>query len=127
MTTLTKKIMGKVRGHGKGYIFTPGDFLSLGSRSAIDTTLSRLAANGVIRRLSHGLYDYPKTHPLLGELLPSLDDVAKVIAKDAGCHIQISGARALFLLGLTTQVPAQIIYLTDGPSKVIRIGNTVLN
>ena len=62
----------------------------------------------------------------MGDLLPSLDDVAKVIAKDADSTIQISGARALYLLGLTTQVPAQIVYFTDGRSKDVKIGNTVL-
>jgi len=62
----------------------------------------------------------------LGDLLPSLDDVAKVIAKDTDNTIQISGARALYLLGLTTQVPAQIVYLTDGRSRDVKIRNTVL-
>jgi len=118
--------MSKIRRHGRGYVFTPKDFIHLGSRQAIDTALSRLTTDGDIRRLSWGLYDYPKTHHLLGMLYPPLDDVAKVIAKDAGCEMQISGARALYLMGLTTQVPAQTIYLTNAQSKKIRIGKIVL-
>lgn len=126
MQSVVNKIMLQIQQNGPGYIFTPKDFLDFGTRQSIDTALSRLAAQGDIRRLARGLYDYPKKHALLGDLLPSLDDVAKVIAKDANSTIQISGARALYLLGLTTQVPAQIVYLTDGRSRDVKIGNTVL-
>ena len=118
--------MGKIENRGRGYVFTPRDFIDFGSRQAVDTALSRLAVQSKVRRLSHGLYDYPRRHALLGDLLPSLDDVARVIAKDTDCRLQISGARALYLLGLTTQVPAQVVYLTDGNSKSIKIGNAVL-
>jgi len=126
MQSVVNKIMVQIQQNGPGYIFTPKDFLDFGTRQAIDTALCRLAAQGDIRRLARGLYDYPKKHALVGDLLPSLDDVAKVIAKDNDSTIQISGARALYLLGLTTQVPAQAIYLTDGRSRDIKIGNTIL-
>lgn len=126
MQSVVNKIMIQIQQNGPGYVFTPKDFLDFGTRQAIDTALCRLAAQGDIRRLARGLYDYPKKHALLGDLLPSLDDVAKVIAKDTDSTIQISGARALYLLGLTMQVPAQIVYLTDGRSKDVKIGNTVL-
>lgn len=69
----------------------------------------------------------PKQHYLLGHLLPSLNLVAKTMVRDSGSSIQISGAQALHLLGLTTQVPTQAVYLTDGRSKVVHIGNAVLN
>jgi len=118
--------MQRIQKHGRSYIFTPRDFINFGTRQAVDTALSRLTAQGDIRRLSRGVYDYPKKHRLLGDLLPSLDDVAKVIAKDTDSSIQISGARALYLLGLTTQVPAQTVYLTDGHSRDIKIGGVVL-
>ncbi|OGT44905.1 MAG: hypothetical protein A3E82_03050 [Gammaproteobacteria bacterium RIFCSPHIGHO2_12_FULL_38_11] len=59
-------------------------------------------------------------------MYPSLDDVAKAISKNADSKIQVSGAKALHLLGLTTQVPAQTVYLTDGQSKNIQIGQTIL-
>lgn len=118
--------MAYVSQRGRGIIFTPKDFLHLGTRPAIDTALSRLAAREDIRRLTRGLYDYPKQHPILGDLLPSLDDVAKAIAKDSGTTLQISGAKALHLLGLSTQVPAQVLYFTDGHSRDIKIGNAVL-
>ncbi len=124
--TVSNKIMLKIQKHGRGYIFTPTDFLSFGSRQAIDTALSRLAAQDKIRRLTRGLYDYPKQHQLLGDLMPSLDKIAEAIARDTDSDMQISGARALYLLGLTTQVPAQTTYLTSGRSRDIKIGSVLL-
>lgn len=126
MDSVVIKIMRKIDAHGQGYVFTPNDFLDFGSRQAVDTALSRLVAQSQIRRLARGLYDYPKKHHLLGDLLPSLDDVAQAVARSTDSHIQISGAKALHLLGVTTQVPAQTVYLTDGRSKAIQIGNAVL-
>lgn len=118
--------MNKIQQDGPGSVFTPSDFIDFGSRQAIDTALSRLVTQGNIRRLSRGVYDYPKKHRLIGDLLPSLDDIALAIARDTDSTIQISGARALYLLGLTTQVPAQTVYLTDGRSKQVQIGGATL-
>tara|TARA_R110000868_G_scaffold380784_5_gene647072 strand:+ start:9535 stop:10113 length:579 start_codon:yes stop_codon:yes gene_type:complete len=118
--------MNVIHKNGRGRVFTTRDFIALGSRPAIDTALSRLVVQGQIRRLARGIYDYPKQHPLLGDLFPTLDDVAQAIAKDTNSDLQVSGARALHLLGLTTQVPAQAIYLTNGHSKDIKIGGAML-
>lgn len=126
MQTVGNKILEQIQQNGPGYVFTPKEFLELGSRQAIDTALSRLAAKGDIRRLARGLYDYPKKHRMLGDLLPSLDDIATAIARDTDSHIQVSGARAVYLLGLTTQVPAQAVYLTNGCSRDVRIGIVTL-
>ena len=60
-------------------MFTPTQFLDLGSRAAVDQALSRLAQAGTIRRLALGVYDYPKRHPMLGPLSPSADTVAKAL------------------------------------------------
>jgi len=126
MQTVGDNIMSKFRRSGRGSVFTPSDFLDVGTRPSVDTALSRLVVQGRIRRLARGLYDYPKKHRLLGDLLPSLDEVAQVLAKDTDSSIQVSGARALYLLGLTSQVPAQTAYLTNGRSKDVAIGGAVL-
>jgi hypothetical protein len=120
------KILQRVKKRGRGALFTPKDFLDLGSRDAIDKTLSRLAKQGDIRRLTRGLYDYPKSHSILGSLWPSLSDVAHTIAKDSNSHLQVTGAQALYALGLTTQMPVKAVYLTNGRSRTIKIGNTTL-
>jgi len=118
-----KKILKRIQSHGRGYVFTPKDFLALGSRAAVDQTLSRLARRGVIRRLDRGLYDYPKVSARLGPLSPAPGAVARAIARQTDSKVQISGARAANALGVTDQVPAKLLYITDGPSRVARVGN----
>lgn len=120
--TITEKVLSKVDDLGRGSVFTPGKFLNLGSRSAIDKTLSRLAQRGVIRRLAHGIYDYPKTHPQLGILSPSTEDILAALADSEKFKVQPSGAYAANLLGLSDQVPMRIVFLTDGIPRRVVIG-----
>lgn len=116
------KIKRRIQAKGRGYVFTPADFLDLGSRAAVDQALSRLADQKSIRRLAHGIYDYPKVSPRLGMLSPDMDAVARAIARKDRHVVQVSPARAANLLGLTRQVPAKAVYLTDGPSRTRQIG-----
>jgi hypothetical protein len=119
-------IVRRIRGHGRGWIFTTSEFLDLGAESALKQTLSRLCRDRVIRRLTRGVYDYPRVHKKLGILSPNPDDVAAALAASTGSRVQISGGRAANLLGLTTQVPAQLVYLTDGPPRRVKIeGQTI--
>jgi len=74
-----------------------------------------------------GLYDFPNVHPKLGPLLPAPDDVAQALARESGSRVQISGARAANQLGLSTQVVAKSIYLTDGPSHRVVLGRRVID
>ena len=121
------KVLDRIKGKGRGWVFTPSDFLNLGSRDAVDQSLSRLARQGVVRRLGRGIYDYPRHHKRLGMLSPSADAIAQaVVPKDKGM-LQVSGARAANVLGLTTQVPAQPVYLTDGYSKRITVDGRVIH
>ena len=107
-------------------MLVPGDFLDLGSREAVDVTLHRLAKKGTIRRLARGLYDYPKEHPVLGTLSPSADAIAKALAGRDRTRLQPAGAYAANVLGLSEQVPAKAEFLTDGPSRTVRVGNTTI-
>ena len=117
------KVLSRVYGKGRGWIFYPNRFLDLGSRPAVDKALQRLAASGTIRHLDRGLYDYPGKHPKLGLLSPSPDAIAKAISEKDGTRLQPSGAYAVNLLGLSPQVPAKIVYLTDGAQKTVQVGN----
>jgi hypothetical protein len=105
-----------------GSAFTPNDFLDLGGRDAIDKALSRLAAKGTIRRLARGLYEYPREHPELGKLSPDIEKVARALAGKHRIRLQPAGAYATNLLGLSEQVPAKVVFLTDGPSRTVKIG-----
>ncbi len=124
---IMSKIRNRIVGKGRGAVFTPVDFLDIGSRASVDQALSRLADQNIIRRLTHGLYDYPKISDRFGQLSPSLDDVAHVVARKDNQTLQISPARAANQLGLSTQVPSQVIYLTDGPTRKKHIGNQTIH
>jgi hypothetical protein len=123
MQSIDSKVLSRIYGSGRGAVFTPGRFLDIGSRDAVDKVLSRLVQKGAIRRLARGLYDYPEHHPIMGILAPSPDAIAHALAGRQGIRLQPSGAYAANRLGLSTQVPARIVYLTDGPSRTVRVGN----
>ena len=122
MQTIDSRLKSRIYGHGRGAVFTPNDFLDLGGRDAVDKALSRLTARGVIRRLARGLYEYPREHPELGTLSPDLEKVAKALAGKHRIRLQPAGAYAANLLGLSEQVPAKVVFLTDGPSRTVKIG-----
>lgn len=126
-TSVSDRIMRRARASGRGGVFTPTDFLDVASRAAVDQALSRLVKGGKLRRLARGLYDYPKVHPKLGALSPAPDDVARALARETGSQAQIAGAHAANALGLSMQVPAKSLYLTDGPSRRIVLGKRVVD
>lgn len=124
--TTADKILRRVRGMGRGSVFSPKQFVHLASRAAVDQAMSRLAAKGDVRRLGRGVYDYPKLNSKLGVLTPSADTIADALAKRTKSRLQISGAHAANALGLSTQVPARDVYLTDGISRRVRVGNRTI-
>ena len=103
-------------------MFTPRHFLDLASRPTVTSALRRQTDAGTIRQLARGLYDYPKLHPALGPLAPTPEALAKALAGRDRVRLQPSGAYAANLLGLSEQVPAKVVFLTDGPSRVVRVG-----
>src|SRR5262245_26798567 len=115
-------ILYRIRGGGRGSVVVPTDFLDLGSRQAVGLALHRLAKKGAIRRLARGVYDFPKQHPVLGPLSPSADTIAQALAGRDRTRLQPAGAYAANALGLSEQVPARAVFLTDGPSRPVKIG-----
>ncbi|MEW6074393.1 MAG: DUF6088 family protein [Planctomycetota bacterium] len=120
------KVLDRLRARGRGFVFVPADLFDLGSRPAVDQALHRLVVQGAIRRLCRGIYDFPRTHPRFGALAPSLPDVAQASARSTRSSLLVSGAAAANHLGLSTQVPAQLVYLTDGPSRMLRVGTQTI-
>ena len=88
--------------------------------------LHRLVEQGSIRRLARGVYDLPREHPTLGPLLPSPEAAAKALAGRDRTRFQPAGAYAAKALCLTEQVPARVVFLTDGPTRTIHIGATTI-
>ncbi len=112
----------RISDHGRGWCFTPKHFLDLDSDTGVRTALSRLQRDKMIRRLAQGLYEYPREHDALGTLPPQVDEIAKAIAEKNGIRVQPAGAYAANLIGLSEQVPGRIIFLTNGPSRKVKIG-----
>jgi Family of unknown function (DUF6088) len=127
MAGLGSRLLGRVKSAPAGAVFSPRMFDDLGNRAAVDQALSRLTKAGKIRRMARGVYDIPKTHPTLGALSPDPDAIAKSIAEQAGYRLQPTPARAANALGLSSQVPAQIVYLIDGSSRKIKVGNRTIH
>ncbi len=124
MQSVLDKILTRIRRKWRGHAFSSKDFLDIGSRASVDHALSALAKTGQIRRVTRGIYDYPKVNSDLGgELSPDCDSVARAIARKNGVRIEPTGAWAANLLGLSTQVPAKVIYLTNGTSRTYQVGN----
>lgn len=109
-----------------GWVFTPRHLLDLASRPAITSALRRQTEAGAIRQLGRGLYDYPKLHPTLGALAPTPEALAKAMAGRDRVRLQPSGAYAANLVGLSEQVPAKVVFLTDGPSRINQVGPMTL-
>ncbi len=126
MTAMTDKIIKRVRGKGRGWVFTPKDFLDLGTRASVDMALTRLLNSGSIRRIGRGLYDYPMMHDKLGMLTPDADTIVQAVAMQSGDRVIASGAQAANRLGISTQVPAKSSYATSGASRSKKVaGRTI--
>lgn len=124
--SINKSVTSRIYGRGKGGVFTPTDFLDLGSRDAIDQSLHRLAKQGTVRRIARGLYYYPEHHALLGEVAPPIEAVAKALAASEQAKLQPSGAYAANLLGLSEQVPAKVVFLTSGRARKVKLGKLII-
>src|SRR5579859_4604098 len=111
-----------------GELIFSTDFRGSGTEDAIRKALSRLTHAGQIKRLAHGIYYKPKMDPVLGELRPGTDEVVKMLAQREKIKVRPSGAYALARLGLTTQVPTKLVYITNGHPRQLPwmpIGNEI--
>ena len=128
MNSMAKQIIRRVSTHPSGkWVCTPKDFLDLGSREAIDQALSRLAKDGRLRRIGHGLYDKPRFSNVLNRPAPAdLDAAVAALARRDGVRIMLDGLASANQLGLTNAVPAKVSFVTDGYSRTLKIeGRTV--
>lgn len=110
----------------KGSILFVDDFLDFGNSESIKKALFRLEEKGLLVRLAHGIYLYPKTDKDLGVLYPSAEEIAIAIAKRDRARIVPTGIQALNKLGLSTQIPLKAVFLTDGAARSIKIGKRTI-
>lgn len=118
-----QRIASRFRKAAAGTVFSVKDFLDLGNRSAVDLALLRLQRQGLIQRVGRGLYHRPRKSALVGPVPASSATLARKVAQVSGGRIAPTGASALNSLGLSTQVPAKVEYLTDTTSRTLKFGN----
>lgn len=121
-TILAKEIRNTISQNGPNKLYMVCDFAHLNNDGLVTRTLSRLEKEGVLIRLSQGLYLYPSRNKF-GVLRPSIEDIAYAIAEKDKAHIIPSGLTALNKLGLSTQVAMNAVFLTDATARELVIGN----
>ena len=120
------KIAEVLRSRPKGSVLFVDDFLDYGNPESVKKALLRLKEKEILVRLAHGIYLYPKIDTELGVLFPSTEDIAKAIARRDKARIVPTGVQALNKLGLSTQVPMKVVYLTDGAARSIKVGKRTI-
>ena len=120
------RIRRRVQDSPTDTVFHAGLFLDLDSRTAVDKALSRLVAVNFLRRMARGLYYQPKEHPILGTILPPVEAVARALADRDHVRLQPFGGYAANLLRLSDQVPARVVFLTDGKPRKIHYGQQAI-
>lgn len=126
--SIEEQIQDKVIKEKDGTIFLTEDFFDFGNANALRVSLHRLVKRGILYRLANGIFVKPKVGKLLNKIiLPNLDDVAQAIAKRDKARIIPTGSFALYSLGLSEQIPLNIVYYTDGRARKIKIDNGTIS
>jgi hypothetical protein len=124
MGSAANQIKMKIKNSKQGKLFFPDDFAALGTPDAIRLALGKLHKAGVLMRIAHGIYYYPKKDMKYGitPIPPTIDEIAYGIAKRDKIRIVPTGSYALNTLGLSTQVQANAVFITDGAPRRIAVG-----
>jgi hypothetical protein len=115
-----------IKTYPKGSVLFVDDFLDYGNPESVKKSLYRLREKDVLVRLAHGVYLYPKNDKELGVLFPSTEEISNAIARRDKARIVPTGVQALNMLGLSTQIPLNVVYLTDGAARTIQIGKRTI-
>lgn len=124
--SIENKVLEHLKYRQRGKIYFTNDFATLGTSESIRKSLSNLVKKDILIRLTQGIYLFPKIDKDLGVLYPSVDDVCRAIAKRDKARIEPTGVFALHSLGLSTQIPVNVVYLTDGIPRKIKYGNRTI-
>ena len=126
MQSVESKIEIEIKKSKRGKIFFQDDFATFGTPGAVRLALSRIEKKGLLVRVVHGIYSYPRINRIKWiedkYILPSIDEIARAIAKRDKIRIAPTASHALNALGLSTQVPANVVYITDGTARRIKVG-----
>jgi len=124
MESIDYKVFIKIKKAKRGSLFFTEDFLHLGASKAVSKALERLVEKEELSRVARGIYARLKIDPVLGEILPTIEEIAEAIRRRDKARIVPAGALALSALGLSMKVPVDSVYLTDGAARIIQIGRS---
>ena len=124
--SIEDKIEARIKVFPKGELLLPADFSDFGSSEAVRLSLFRLEKQGVLSRVAQGIYVRPKESSLIGKLVPSAEEVAEAVARRDRIRTVPTGSYALNALGLSTQVPMNIVLLTDGSPRELKVGKRTI-
>jgi hypothetical protein len=129
MESTENQLLSRVSKRGRSTIVFSADFTSIGTSKAIGKALERLTNDGKLIRVARGIYCYPKIDKVLGlgAIYPTVEEVVAAIAKRDRARVVPTGIQAMNKLGLTTQIPMNHVYLTDGSGRkiVLDYGGTI--
>ena len=126
MQSIHSQLEDKILSLKKGAIVFVSDFAEFGTAENVKKVLLRLEKKQLLVRLAHGIYLYPKIDKELGILYPSTESIAEAIAKRDKIRIIPTSIYALQQLGISTQIPMNVIYLTDGAPRKIKVGKRTI-
>ncbi|HOI30995.1 MAG TPA: DUF6088 family protein [Melioribacteraceae bacterium] len=124
--SVESQILTKIKKAKRGSLFFADNFLTIANSRTAAKALERLTKSGELKRVATGIYTRPLKDPVIGFVTPQAETVANTIAKRDKARIVPTGAFALNKLGLSTQVPLNMVYLTDGAARKIKIGGRTI-
>lgn len=122
MESIDNKIIAKIKKAKRGSLFFIEDFLNLGASKAVSKALERLVEKEELSRVARGIYSRLRIDTVLGTIYPTTEEIAEAVRRRDKARIIPTGILALNALGLSTQVPMNLVYLTDGAARTIQIG-----
>ena len=120
--SLEIKILRKIKLAKNNLLFSVDMFSKFGNAKAVSKALERLTKDEKLYRVATGFYILPKIHGDFGIILPSIDEIAIAIAKRDKARVIPTGSYALYKLGLTTQVPMNVVYYSDTSARFVKVG-----
>jgi len=124
--SIERQVFDKINRSQRGTLFFVDSFVAIGNAKAVNKALERLVKSGELYRVAKGIYVRPVVDDFIGKVIPSIEEIAIAIAKRDRATIVPTGSYAMYKLGLTTQVPLNIVYYTDTSARKIKIGKQII-
>ena len=126
MESTDDKVLERVYRSQRGVLYFADSFLDIANAKTVSKVLERLVQAGKLHRVATGMYARPVDDPTMGTILPGIEEIAEAIIKRDKARAVPTGSYALYKLGLTTQVPMNIVYYTDSSARQVKVGKQII-